>query len=153
MVLHEGEWLGRHGETVYVALNGLGCLWMAGDRLRHGGAAMAPSRKANPRQRSLKAEGVTVVVWPETLGTGWQRQSNETDSTQLLQRQLPEASPEALPSRLRRKLCANDLITAFEAEQLKSGSALSSMWADTVRVGVRIPVKGNKGAGSAYGGV
>ncbi|APD48692.1 peptidase [Synechococcus sp. CS-602] len=28
MVLHEGEWLGRHGETVYVALNGLGLLWM-----------------------------------------------------------------------------------------------------------------------------
>ncbi len=32
MVLHEGEWLrwlvGRHGETVYVLLNGLGLLWM-----------------------------------------------------------------------------------------------------------------------------
>jgi len=28
MVLHEGEWLGPHGETVYVALNGLGLLWM-----------------------------------------------------------------------------------------------------------------------------
>jgi hypothetical protein len=34
MVLHEGEWLtplvGRHGETVYVLLNGLGLLWMLG---------------------------------------------------------------------------------------------------------------------------
>ncbi|MEB3335069.1 MAG: peptidase [Cyanobacteriota bacterium] len=34
MTLHEGEWLkalvGVHGETVYVALNGLGLLWMAG---------------------------------------------------------------------------------------------------------------------------
>jgi hypothetical protein len=32
MTLHEGEWLkpllGRHGETVYVLLNGLGLLWM-----------------------------------------------------------------------------------------------------------------------------
>lgn len=28
MVLHEGEWLGRYGETAYVALNGLGLLWM-----------------------------------------------------------------------------------------------------------------------------
>lgn len=47
MVLHEGEWLrglvGRHGETVYVLLNGLGLLWMLGtgatlawQRLRRG---------------------------------------------------------------------------------------------------------------------
>jgi hypothetical protein len=28
MVLHEGEWLGPKGETLYVALNGLGLLWM-----------------------------------------------------------------------------------------------------------------------------
>ena len=28
MVLHEGEWLGPQGETVYVLLNGLGLLWM-----------------------------------------------------------------------------------------------------------------------------
>jgi hypothetical protein len=28
MVLHEGEWLGPVGETFYVALNGLGLLWM-----------------------------------------------------------------------------------------------------------------------------
>lgn len=28
MVLHEGEWLGRAGEPVYVLLNGLGLLWM-----------------------------------------------------------------------------------------------------------------------------
>ena len=28
MVLHEGEWLGPVGETIYVALNGLGLLWM-----------------------------------------------------------------------------------------------------------------------------
>ncbi|MCS5692024.1 peptidase [Cyanobium sp. FGCU-6] len=52
MVLHEGEWLkplvGRHGETVYVLLNGLGLLWMLGSgasmvwqRLR---ASRAPSR-------------------------------------------------------------------------------------------------------------
>lgn len=34
MTLHEGEWLkpllGAHGETLYVVLNGLGLLWMAG---------------------------------------------------------------------------------------------------------------------------
>jgi hypothetical protein len=34
MTLHEGEWLkslvGSHGETLYVALNGLGLLWMVG---------------------------------------------------------------------------------------------------------------------------
>jgi len=34
MTLHEGEWLkplfGRHGETLYVLLNGLGLLWMMG---------------------------------------------------------------------------------------------------------------------------
>ncbi|MFN9621955.1 MAG: peptidase [Cyanobacteriota bacterium] len=47
MTLHEGEWLrplvGRHGETVYVLLNGLGVLWMlltgatlAWQRLRRG---------------------------------------------------------------------------------------------------------------------
>ena len=28
MQLHEGEWLGAHGETIYVLLNGLGLLWM-----------------------------------------------------------------------------------------------------------------------------
>ena len=28
MVLHEGEWLGAHGETIYVLLNGLGLIWM-----------------------------------------------------------------------------------------------------------------------------
>ena len=28
MVLHEGEWLGRAAEPIYVALNGLGLLWM-----------------------------------------------------------------------------------------------------------------------------
>ncbi|MFN5194732.1 MAG: peptidase [Cyanobacteriota bacterium] len=28
MVLHEGEWLGGTGETLYVLLNGLGLLWM-----------------------------------------------------------------------------------------------------------------------------
>ena len=28
MVLHEGEWLGPQGETIYVLLNGLGLLWM-----------------------------------------------------------------------------------------------------------------------------
>ncbi|MEY4298220.1 MAG: hypothetical protein RLZZ423_1399 [Cyanobacteriota bacterium] len=28
MVLHEGEWLGRAGEPIYVLLNGLGLLWM-----------------------------------------------------------------------------------------------------------------------------
>jgi hypothetical protein len=43
MTLHEGEWLkalvGVHGETVYVALNGLGLLWMAGT-----GSAMAWQR-------------------------------------------------------------------------------------------------------------
>lgn len=28
MVLHEGEWLGPTAEPIYVALNGLGLLWM-----------------------------------------------------------------------------------------------------------------------------
>ena len=28
MVLHEGEWLGHAGESIYVLLNGLGLLWM-----------------------------------------------------------------------------------------------------------------------------
>ena len=28
MVLHEGEWLGHSGESLYVLLNGLGLLWM-----------------------------------------------------------------------------------------------------------------------------
>ena len=28
LVLHEGEWLGPRGETIYVLLNGLGLLWM-----------------------------------------------------------------------------------------------------------------------------
>ena len=28
MHLHEGEWLGVHGETIYVLLNGLGLIWM-----------------------------------------------------------------------------------------------------------------------------
>jgi hypothetical protein len=30
LVLHEGEWLGANGETIYVLLNGLGLLWMLG---------------------------------------------------------------------------------------------------------------------------
>jgi hypothetical protein len=30
MVLHEGEWLGTAAEPFYVALNGLGVLWMLG---------------------------------------------------------------------------------------------------------------------------
>jgi uncharacterized iron-regulated membrane protein len=50
MVLHEGEWLGRAGEPIYVLLNGLGLLWMlvsgglmVGQRwLRQGGKAPAP---------------------------------------------------------------------------------------------------------------
>ncbi len=37
MTLHEGEWLkpllGRHGETLYVLLNGLGLVWMLGTGL------------------------------------------------------------------------------------------------------------------------
>ena len=37
MVLHEGEWLGTTGKTFYVALNGLGLLWM----LVSGGAMVA----------------------------------------------------------------------------------------------------------------
>jgi hypothetical protein len=37
MVLHEGEWLGSTGKTFYVALNGLGLLWM----LISGGAMVA----------------------------------------------------------------------------------------------------------------
>ena len=28
MQIHEGEWLGAHGETIYVLLNGLGLIWM-----------------------------------------------------------------------------------------------------------------------------
>ncbi|MCP9791068.1 peptidase [Vulcanococcus limneticus] len=28
MVVHEGEWLGRAAEPIYVLLNGLGLLWM-----------------------------------------------------------------------------------------------------------------------------
>jgi hypothetical protein len=28
MQLHEGEWLGDQGKTIYVFLNGLGLLWM-----------------------------------------------------------------------------------------------------------------------------
>lgn len=28
MQLHEGEWLGDQGKTIYVLLNGLGLLWM-----------------------------------------------------------------------------------------------------------------------------
>jgi uncharacterized iron-regulated membrane protein len=30
MVLHEGEWLGKAAEPLYVLLNGLGLLWMLG---------------------------------------------------------------------------------------------------------------------------
>jgi hypothetical protein len=43
MALHEGEWLrpwlGAHGETLYVALNGAGLLWMLAS-----GAGMALDR-------------------------------------------------------------------------------------------------------------
>ena len=28
MSLHEGEWLGEHGELIYVLLNSVGVLWM-----------------------------------------------------------------------------------------------------------------------------
>jgi hypothetical protein len=37
MVLHEGEWLGKAAEPVYVLLNGLGLLWM----LTSGGLLLA----------------------------------------------------------------------------------------------------------------
>ncbi|MEB3349098.1 MAG: peptidase [Cyanobacteriota bacterium] len=43
MVLHEGEWLGSVGETWYVALNGLGLLWMLVS-----GAVMAWQRLRRP---------------------------------------------------------------------------------------------------------
>ena len=56
MVLHEGEWLkplvGRHGETVYVLLNGLGLLWMLGT-----GASMVWQRIRPARPRVGKGGG------------------------------------------------------------------------------------------------
>jgi hypothetical protein len=47
MVLHEGEWLGTTGKTFYVALNGLGLLWMlvsGGAMARRPAEAAATSR-------------------------------------------------------------------------------------------------------------
>ncbi|MFN9871162.1 MAG: peptidase [Cyanobacteriota bacterium] len=56
MVLHEGEWLkplvGRHGETVYVLLNGLGLLWMLGT-----GASMLWQRLRPSRPPSRQEGG------------------------------------------------------------------------------------------------
>ena len=55
MVLHEGEWLGHHGETVYVALNGLGLLWMLAS-----GAGLLMQKLKLPRARQpspLRAAG------------------------------------------------------------------------------------------------
>lgn len=50
MVLHEGEWLkrwlGPHGETFYVLLNGMGLLWMLAT-----GGAMAWQRWRRERER------------------------------------------------------------------------------------------------------
>lgn len=52
LTLHEGEWLkpllGGHGETLYVLLNGVGLLWMAGS-----GALMVWQRL----QRQLAGKG------------------------------------------------------------------------------------------------
>jgi hypothetical protein len=56
MVLHEGEWLkplvGRHGETVYVLLNGLGLLWMLAT-----GASMVWQRIRSSRPPAGKGGG------------------------------------------------------------------------------------------------
>lgn len=61
MVLHEGEWLGRQGETIYVALNGLGLLWMLAT-----GAGMLVQKWRRPAALSRKAEPVGVQpVQPE----------------------------------------------------------------------------------------
>ncbi len=58
MVLHEGEWLGKALEPIYVLLNGLGLLWMlitgatlVLQRWRQGqrvGRSAEPSRPAEP---------------------------------------------------------------------------------------------------------
>ncbi|MEB3302950.1 MAG: peptidase [Cyanobacteriota bacterium] len=54
MTLHEGEWLkpwlGKHAETLYVLLNGLGLLWMVGS-----GALMLWQRLQ--RRAGLKGRG------------------------------------------------------------------------------------------------
>ena len=46
MVLHEGEWLGKHLEPFYVLFNGLGLLWMLAT-----GGAMLWQRWRRPRDR------------------------------------------------------------------------------------------------------
>ncbi len=53
MVLHEGEWLGPRGETLVVALNGLGLLWM----LISGSALLLQKwRRPAPRPKGPAAE-------------------------------------------------------------------------------------------------
>lgn len=54
MVLHEGEWLGHAGETVYVALNGLGLLWML---ISGGGLLLQRWRRPAARSRTAAAGG------------------------------------------------------------------------------------------------
>ncbi len=54
MLLHEGEWLGHGGETVYVALNGLGLLWML---ITGAGLVLQRWRRPAPRPRPAPEGG------------------------------------------------------------------------------------------------
>jgi hypothetical protein len=54
MVLHEGEWLGESGKALYVALNGLGLLWML---ISGGGLLIQRWRRPAPRPRALTESG------------------------------------------------------------------------------------------------
>jgi hypothetical protein len=49
MVVHEGEWLGQAGKTIYVALNGLGLIWML---ISGGGLLIQKWLRPAPRPRT-----------------------------------------------------------------------------------------------------
>jgi uncharacterized iron-regulated membrane protein len=63
MRLHEGEWLGPRGESVYVLLNGLGLLWM----LVTGGLMLLQRwqlRRHGAGQTGGQSPEGKLVVWP-----------------------------------------------------------------------------------------
>ncbi|MCT0230758.1 peptidase [Synechococcus sp. CS-1324] len=61
MVLHEGEWLGSQGETIYVALNGVGLLWMLAT-----GAGLLIQKWSRRAVAGRKAESPPAQTEPES---------------------------------------------------------------------------------------
>ena len=102
----------------------------------------------------MAAEPPESTTLPSTELSSTELTPTDGPATDAPQVEAPSAEPSEVPAArqaITGKLCARDLIAAFEAEQLKSD--LPEIYVgDTVRVGVRIR-EGNKERVQPYEGV